>query len=99
RRGPPIPRGALGGGALAGDRHRAPLVDRARQERASSPRPAPAAQNLVNPATESQRAHGQLRYIERLYRDARMWIVPDGTAQIQRLVIGRELTGFSAVHG
>jgi len=36
----------------------------------------------VNPATESQRAHGQLRYIERLYRDARMWIVPDGTAQI-----------------
>jgi alkylation response protein AidB-like acyl-CoA dehydrogenase len=38
-------------------------------------------------------------YIERLYRDARMWIVPDGTAQIQRLVIGRELTGFSAVHG
>src|SRR5262249_6557878 len=38
-------------------------------------------------------------YIERLYRDARMWIVPDGTAQIQRLVIGRELTGFSAIHG
>jgi acyl-CoA dehydrogenase len=38
-------------------------------------------------------------YIERLYRDARMWIVPDGTAQIQCLVIGRELTGFSAVHG
>ena len=41
----------------------------------------------------------QRAYIERLYRDARMWIVPDGTAQIQRLVIGRELTGFSAVHG
>jgi alkylation response protein AidB-like acyl-CoA dehydrogenase len=37
-------------------------------------------------------------YVERLYRDARMWIVPDGTAQIQRLVIGRDLTGFSAVH-
>ena len=33
------------------------------------------------------------------FRDARMWIVPDGTAQIQRLVIGRELTGFSAVRG
>ena len=29
-------------------------------------------------------------YVERLYRDARMWIVPDGTAQIQRLVIGRD---------
>lgn len=37
--------------------------------------------------------------IERLYRDARMWIVPDGTSQIQRLVIGKHLTGFSAVRG
>jgi Acyl-CoA dehydrogenase, C-terminal domain len=37
-------------------------------------------------------------HIERLYRDARILTVPDGTAQIQRLVIGRELTGFSAVH-
>jgi alkylation response protein AidB-like acyl-CoA dehydrogenase len=37
--------------------------------------------------------------LERCLRDARMWMVPDGTAQIQRLVIGRELTGFSATRG
>ncbi len=37
--------------------------------------------------------------LERCFRDARMWLVPDGTSQIQRLVIGRELTGFSAVRG
>ncbi|MCU1486513.1 MAG: hypothetical protein JWN67_3259 [Actinomycetia bacterium] len=35
---------------------------------------------------------------ERLFRDARMLIVPDGTAQIQRLIIGRELTGIDAVN-
>jgi acyl-CoA dehydrogenase len=34
--------------------------------------------------------------LERCLRDARMFIVPDGTSQIQRLIIGRELTGFSA---
>jgi alkylation response protein AidB-like acyl-CoA dehydrogenase len=31
---------------------------------------------------------------ERIFRDARMMIVPDGTAQIQRLIIGQQLTGF-----
>ena len=35
--------------------------------------------------------------LERCLRDARMWMVPDGTAQIQRLIIGRELTGISAL--
>ena len=30
---------------------------------------------------------------ERIFRDARMMIVPDGTAQIQRLIIGQQLTG------
>jgi len=34
--------------------------------------------------------------LERRLRDARMWIVPDGTSQIHRLIIGREVTGFSA---
>jgi alkylation response protein AidB-like acyl-CoA dehydrogenase len=34
--------------------------------------------------------------LERRLRDARMWIVPDGTSQIQRLIIGRDVTGFSA---
>ena len=35
--------------------------------------------------------------IERYYRDARMLTFPDGTSEIQRLIIGRELTGISAI--
>jgi alkylation response protein AidB-like acyl-CoA dehydrogenase len=38
-------------------------------------------------------------YIERLYTAMPACGSPDGIAQIQRLVIGGELTGFSAVHG
>ena len=34
---------------------------------------------------------------ERLLRDARMLTIPDGTTQIQKLIIGRELTGVSAL--
>lgn len=34
--------------------------------------------------------------IERLFRDARVMTVPDGTSDIQRLLIGRNLTGVSA---
>jgi len=36
--------------------------------------------------------------IERYYRDARMMTIPDGTSEIQKLVVGRELLGkgFSA---
>jgi alkylation response protein AidB-like acyl-CoA dehydrogenase len=30
------------------------------------------------------------------YRDVRMFAFPDGTSQIQQLLIGRELTGLSA---
>ena len=33
---------------------------------------------------------------ERLLRDARMLTIPDGTTEIHKLVIGRELTGISA---
>ncbi len=35
--------------------------------------------------------------VERSFRDARMWTMPDGTTQIQKLIIGRELTGVSAL--
>lgn len=35
---------------------------------------------------------------ERIFRDARMMIVPDGTAQIQRLIIGQQLTGLDGFH-
>jgi alkylation response protein AidB-like acyl-CoA dehydrogenase len=34
--------------------------------------------------------------MERLFRDARMLLVPDGTNEILALMIGRELTGFDA---
>jgi len=34
--------------------------------------------------------------IQRLFRDARVMPVPDGTSDIQRLIIGRNLTGVSA---
>lgn len=34
--------------------------------------------------------------LERLLRDARMLNIPDGTTQIQKLIIGRSLTGLSA---
>jgi len=33
---------------------------------------------------------------ERILRDARMLTIPDGTTQIQTLIMGRELTGHSA---
>ncbi|MFQ5515525.1 MAG: acyl-CoA dehydrogenase family protein [Myxococcota bacterium] len=36
--------------------------------------------------------------VERCLRDARMWTMPDGTTQIQKLIIGRALTGMSAIH-
>ena len=35
--------------------------------------------------------------VERIFRDARMMTIPDGTTQIQKLIIGRELTGISAL--
>jgi alkylation response protein AidB-like acyl-CoA dehydrogenase len=35
--------------------------------------------------------------VERCLRDARMLTMPDGTTQIQKLIIGRALTGMSAV--
>lgn len=34
--------------------------------------------------------------VERLFRDARMLTIPDGTAQIQKLIIGRNLLGIAA---
>jgi len=35
--------------------------------------------------------------VERLFRDARMMNIPDGTTQIQKLIIGRALTGMNAI--
>jgi alkylation response protein AidB-like acyl-CoA dehydrogenase len=46
--------------------------------------------------------HGGMGYtteagIERIFRDAKGAIIPEGTADIQRLIIGRELLGISAL--
>ncbi|MBW2282035.1 MAG: acyl-CoA dehydrogenase family protein [Deltaproteobacteria bacterium] len=35
--------------------------------------------------------------VERCLRDARMLTIPDGTTQIQKLIVGRALTGMSAI--
>lgn len=35
---------------------------------------------------------------EKLFRDARMLTIPDGTTEIHKLILGRELTGISALH-
>lgn len=34
--------------------------------------------------------------VERYFRDARMYTIPDGTTEIQKLIIGREVLGMSA---
>jgi alkylation response protein AidB-like acyl-CoA dehydrogenase len=34
--------------------------------------------------------------LERYYRDARTMTIPDGTTDIQQLVVGKELTGVRA---
>ena len=36
--------------------------------------------------------------VERYFRDARCYTVPDGTTQMQQLIIGRELLGMSAIY-
>jgi alkylation response protein AidB-like acyl-CoA dehydrogenase len=35
--------------------------------------------------------------LERYFRDARCWTIPDGTTQIQKLIIGRAMLGMSAI--
>jgi alkylation response protein AidB-like acyl-CoA dehydrogenase len=34
--------------------------------------------------------------VERYFRDARTMTIPDGTTQIQKLVVGREVIGIRA---
>jgi alkylation response protein AidB-like acyl-CoA dehydrogenase len=35
--------------------------------------------------------------VERYFRDARVYTIPDGTTEIQKLIIGREILGISAI--
>jgi alkylation response protein AidB-like acyl-CoA dehydrogenase len=34
--------------------------------------------------------------VERYFRDARAWTIPDGTTEIQKLIVGREILKISA---
>ena len=73
-----------------------------KQRRKATPKGAPSAQEELEVLI---RARYPIIYVtsweeervERCLRDARMWTMPDGTTQIQQLVIGRELLGMSAV--
>lgn len=58
-----------------------------------------AAQRISSLAVQVLGAAGIAREfgVERHYRNARMLTIPDGTTQINRLVIGREMLGISAI--
>ena len=52
-------------------------------------------------ASMSLQAHGGLGYstdypVERIFRDTRGALIPEGTSEIQTLIIGREILGMSA---
>lgn len=52
----------------------------------------------------AQQVHGGMGYsedhpIERIFRDTRGAVIPEGTTEIQTLIIGRELLGLSAFGG
>ncbi|MDI6832158.1 MAG: acyl-CoA dehydrogenase, partial [Actinomycetota bacterium] len=62
-----------------------------------------ACEAAVQVASEAIQVHGGIGLsdeypLERYFRDARMLTIPDGTTEIQKLVVGRELLGkgFSA---
>jgi acyl-CoA dehydrogenase len=60
-----------------------------------------ATEMAVRVASKAIEIHGALGLlegypIERYFRDARAMTIPDGTTEIQKLVIGRQLTGISA---
>jgi alkylation response protein AidB-like acyl-CoA dehydrogenase len=57
-----------------------------------------AAQRVASNAIQVHGAFGISREfpVEKYFRDARMLTIPDGTTQINQLVIGRQLTGVDA---
>lgn len=78
------------------------LIDkgvRARLE--SSLAKAYACEAAVRVTSKAIQIHGAMGYsdeypVERYFRDARMLTIPDGTTQIQKLVVGREAIGIRA---
>lgn len=63
-----------------------------------------ATERAISTASKAIEIHGAMGYssdypVERIFRDARMLTHPDGAANIQRLVVGRELIGINAIRG
>lgn len=79
------------------------LIDSGEPSRfASSAAKLAATRAAVDVTTKAMQIHGASGLsvevgIEKLHRDAQMLIVPDGTAQVQTLIAGRELVGMSAI--
>ncbi|MCY0852791.1 acyl-CoA dehydrogenase family protein [Cupriavidus sp. D39] len=59
-----------------------------------------AAQRITSKAIQVHGAFGITKEfpVERHFRNARMLTIPDGTTQINQLIIGRKLTGIDAFH-
>ena len=60
-----------------------------------------ACEAAVRVTSKAIQIHGAIGYseeypVERYFRDARMLTIPDGTTQIQKLVVGREVLGIRA---
>ncbi|HEY1973897.1 MAG TPA: acyl-CoA dehydrogenase [Pseudonocardia sp.] len=83
--------------------HAATLVQAGRPARAEvSMAKAYCTEMAVTVASQGIQVHGGMGLTkecraERYFRDARMQTIPDGTTQIHKLIIGRELTGTSAL--
>jgi len=61
-----------------------------------------ACEAAVNVTSKAIQVHGAMGLsdeypVSRYFRDARMLTIPDGTTQIQKLVVGRELIGIRAI--
>jgi alkylation response protein AidB-like acyl-CoA dehydrogenase len=81
------------------------LLDTGQPSRfASSVAKAYATESAVKVTSMAIQVHGSMGLsreegLEKLFRDARMLTIPDGTTQIQKLIAGRELLGVSAIRG
>jgi len=79
------------------------LIDKGERARwQSSLAKAYACEAAVNVTSKAIQVHGAMGLsdefpVSRYFRDARMLTIPDGTTQIQKLVIGRELIGIRAI--
>ena len=79
------------------------LIDKGERARwQSSLAKAYACEAAVNVTSKAIQVHGAMGLsdeypVSRYFRDARMLTIPDGTTQIQKLVVGRELIGIKAI--